>query len=208
MQYIGSSAGSTLVPKLVGCYEQELHEALLESLSSSPPVIIDIGCAEGYYAVGCALKVPASRTLAFDIDPVARRSTSELADLNDVTDRVEIRSCCTIEVLKQAAIPGALVICDCEGGEWELLRPDIATSLSDARIIVELHADDMEEAAREMSQRFDTTHECKRIAVTSRSIDLCGSVLHELSPEDKKIAISEMRRSDQLWLYLTPIQNG
>src|SRR5271170_2035809 len=40
--------------KLVGLYEAELHPALHDLALTPPPVVINVGCAEGYYAVGLA----------------------------------------------------------------------------------------------------------------------------------------------------------
>ena len=43
-----------LAPKLLGCYEAELHPAIAKAISRKPKNIVNIGCAEGYYAVGMA----------------------------------------------------------------------------------------------------------------------------------------------------------
>jgi hypothetical protein len=43
------------IAKLLGTYEQELHPVFEEVIAKQPRTIIDIGAAEGYYAVGLAL---------------------------------------------------------------------------------------------------------------------------------------------------------
>ncbi len=46
--------------KLLGCYEKELHgfiEDEIKRLSNRPSRIVDIGCAEGFYSVGLALRL-------------------------------------------------------------------------------------------------------------------------------------------------------
>ena len=48
--------GSALYPKLIGSYEKELCPTLARLLEKNYSEIIDTGCAEGYYAVGLALK--------------------------------------------------------------------------------------------------------------------------------------------------------
>src|SRR5947209_10340484 len=45
--------GDTL-PKLLGCYEAELHPAVNEALGKDYAAVINVGCAEGYYAIGFA----------------------------------------------------------------------------------------------------------------------------------------------------------
>src|SRR5690606_29129834 len=52
MKYLEQVAGSALLPKLIGSYESELHAALLDMTRRGHRLIIDVGCAEGYYAVG------------------------------------------------------------------------------------------------------------------------------------------------------------
>jgi hypothetical protein len=58
MAYIPQAVGSALIPKLLGCYEAELHGVIACALNTTYDTIIDIGCAEGYYAVGLALHFP------------------------------------------------------------------------------------------------------------------------------------------------------
>jgi hypothetical protein len=52
--------------------------------------VIDVGCAEGYYAVGMARRMPATRVLAFDLDLNTQRVCTELIAKNKVTDRVTV----------------------------------------------------------------------------------------------------------------------
>jgi len=39
-----------LAPKLLGYYEAELHPAMAKAVARNPKTIVNIGCAEGYYA--------------------------------------------------------------------------------------------------------------------------------------------------------------
>ena len=50
------SSGSSLLPKLIGSYEHELHEIINDALGQSYTDLVDIGCAEGYYAWDSPLK--------------------------------------------------------------------------------------------------------------------------------------------------------
>ncbi|MFQ3224327.1 MAG: hypothetical protein ACI8Z5_000575 [Lentimonas sp.] len=55
-----ASVGSELDPKLLGSYESELVAIIHLILTQNDTTIIDIGCAEGYYAKGIGMK---NRTL-------------------------------------------------------------------------------------------------------------------------------------------------
>jgi len=54
MAYVEDATEGALAPRLIGTYEDELHPYLAEALAADPEVILDIGCAEGYYAAGLA----------------------------------------------------------------------------------------------------------------------------------------------------------
>lgn len=65
---VGNSEGCFL-PKLLGCYELELHQHIMALRKQRQyDVIVDVGAAEGYYAVGLARLFPEARVLAHDTD--------------------------------------------------------------------------------------------------------------------------------------------
>jgi hypothetical protein len=66
MIYGKDIAEGCAVPKLLGCYEQELHPALNRAIDTDYGVILNIGCAEGYYPVGLARVLPTAHVIAFD----------------------------------------------------------------------------------------------------------------------------------------------
>jgi len=49
-----------LCKKILGCYEAEITPAVEEAISRNYRTMLDVGCAEGYYAVGLARGVPGS----------------------------------------------------------------------------------------------------------------------------------------------------
>ncbi|MGY8961129.1 MAG: hypothetical protein ACKVKG_16705, partial [Alphaproteobacteria bacterium] len=108
---------------LLGCYEQELHLTFNDALSRTPGVILNIGCAEGYYAVGVARLLPDARIYAYDINDLARERCAAIARLNGVDDRVTIGGLFSPEDFAAFEDQRVLVICDIEGGEYALLDP-------------------------------------------------------------------------------------
>src|ERR1700751_5228426 len=58
MKYPYDVVLSSCVPKLVGCYEEELHSVIEQIIRGRYSIVVNVGCAEGYYAVGLALKMP------------------------------------------------------------------------------------------------------------------------------------------------------
>src|SRR6478752_2830493 len=72
MEYVSVATEGALVPRLLGSYESELHPHLQAFAEEGLDCVIDVGCAEGYYAVGLARMMPDVAVHAYDIDEKAR----------------------------------------------------------------------------------------------------------------------------------------
>ena len=68
MAYVGAATEGALLPRLIGSYEQELHPAIAAFVAEAPDCVIDVGCAEGYYAVGLVRLMPGVEVHARDTD--------------------------------------------------------------------------------------------------------------------------------------------
>lgn len=163
------STGSELYPKLVGSYEAELHAVVEKFLEqASYELIVDIGCAEGFYAVGLARRCPGIPVHAFDINDRAQIMCREMALLNGVGDQVSAGAFCTAELLKNL-VSGrkSLIICDCEGYEDKLFTPDNLSGLLNSDLIIELHDFVDVNISPKLLNLFESTHEIQVI----KSID-------------------------------------
>jgi len=204
MTYVEEAVGSCLLPKLAGTYEQETASVLEEAIACGPTVIVDVGAAEGYYAVGLARGVPGATVYAFDIDPHATRLCRRLAELNGVAERVVLAGACTAEALQARLVPGALVICDCEGFEDELLDPRRVPALERAQVLVELHDHLRPGVSMRIKERFARTHRATMIPSVPRDAS-AAQHLEFLSPEDRALAVNEFRPAPQQWAWLVPV---
>ncbi len=203
LNFVNESAGSMLVPKLVGSYESELHSIIDDLLQCSSEItkIVDVGCAEGYYAVGFAHRLPNVVVHAYDVDPKARRLCRRMAQLNAVSARVKVHGRCDPIALEAVGLNGALVICDCEGFEYRLLDPQLAPSLRGARLLVELHGSNAETEA--LLERFSGSHEAQVIPVSARNPKEFPD-WDFLAEQHRTLAVCEFRNQEQQWVYLHP----
>src|SRR5947209_858143 len=72
MQYFAASGDFTDCAMLLGLYERELIPIIEQVVVGRWARFIEIGCAQGYYAVGIALKAPAAvGVIAFESNPDA-----------------------------------------------------------------------------------------------------------------------------------------
>ncbi|MEA2157579.1 MAG: hypothetical protein QOE11_3719 [Solirubrobacteraceae bacterium] len=194
-----------LVAKLVGTYEQELHPALEAWIGGPPGTIVDVGSAEGTYAVGLAVAIPQARVLAFDIDPAARARCNAMAELNGVAGRVEVRGACTHDVLNALAPGHVSLFVDCEGCELELLRPDLVPAMRRWPVIVELHDFVDASITETIVERFSPTHRVQIVEGTGRD----PSAVPELAGLDARAqaaVLSEFRPGRMRWGVLTPLR--
>jgi hypothetical protein len=158
------SNGSPLLPKLVGSYEAELHEEILSALRCNYTEIIDIGCAEGYYAVGFAKNIPGAKIYAFDTDSAAQALCKVMAKTNGVESKVHVGGECSKDILSQIPIrKKALVISDCEGYEIDLFTKDLISSMNECDFLIETHDCYNPNISSELKSRFSSTHEIKSI---------------------------------------------
>lgn len=193
--------GDALLPKLVGCYEAELHGTLATLPQAKYTRIVNIGCAEGYYAVGLALRDPGVVVFAFDTLPRERQFCAEMATANGVADQVRIGAECTVEALNSLASDQTLIICDCEGCELALLDPVRAPGLSRSDVLVELHDCVNPTISKRVPERFAATHEITHIQRSPRDLGTYGA-LSTMTPYRQRLSASEFRWGPISWAFM------
>jgi hypothetical protein len=190
------------VAKLLGTYEQEIAWVFQRAVERQVQTFIDIGCADGYYAAGIAHASPTTTTFAYDLAPSARELCAQTAAAAGVENRVRIGKRFTVSAL--AALPArrALVLCDIEGGEVELLDSGAAAALRSSVVVVEVHEDERPGAGERLTQAFAGTHD----AVTVRQQPRCGvpAALAEWTSDERARALSEFRGSELHWIVFEP----
>jgi len=163
LKYIKSSSGSTFLPKIIGSYEEPIQKWIEDIISNgSYKKIIDIGCAEGYYACGFALKLPETEIMAYDIDEKARYNTQNLATLNGLKNII-VKSECTHMELNQQSDKDTLIFCDIEGYEDYLLNPVLAPNIKFSDLIVETHDWVKPGITDRLIERFLRTHKISSV---------------------------------------------
>ena len=159
MSFLAKSSEGCHIAKLLGCYEQPLQPFIEAAIDANYKTILNIGCAEGYYAVGMARRMPNTQVLAFDLNPQAQEVCSALAEQNGVSDRVQVGALFKPEDFERHAAGGVLVLCDIEGSETELLNPDVSPALKGMDIIVESHECLIPGITQLLIERFKDTHQ-------------------------------------------------
>ena len=203
MDFVERSSEGCHIAKILGCYEHPLQAHILNALTTNYSKIINIGCAEGYYAVGFAIKMPNIKSLAFDTDPKSQAACRKLAMKNKVDDRVEVGGIFLPEDFAKYADDSVLIFCDIEGAEDELLNPESSPALESMDIIVESHECFRNGITKRLIERFASTHNVQLIEDDgSRQLIDPPVWFTKLSHLDQLLSTWEWRSGPTPWLVM------
>jgi hypothetical protein len=186
------------LPKLIGSYEADLRATWQVALERRPTHVINVGSAEGYYAVGLARLLPAATVHAFDLDPRACAVCARAAAENQVAERVRLGGRLTVEGLgKLLELTGrCLLVLDCEGAERDLLDPARAPGLAACDMVVECHGAAI---TAELKARLQATHAVQEIVQGGRDPHELPA-LRGLAESDRWLLVDEGRPEAMTWL--------
>lgn len=192
---------STLAPKLLGTYEAELQPTFDQLLEKDYQLIVDVGGAEGYYAIGCAMRWPSAKVIAYELQREAREAMAEMAVFNGVGDRIKIEAECMFGDLYGKR---SLVICDIEGSEADLLVNEMSgEAFADSDLIIETHDLFRPGICQQLHEQFAATHEVTVVdAVLDEGRPDRWSLpeLAMLSGQRQSQVIGERRAGPMQWL--------
>jgi hypothetical protein len=198
MEFAPHQIAGCHMPKLLGSLESELHPFIYSMPQAQYDTILNIGCAEGYYAVGLKRMLPQTRMIAFDVNPQARRVCAQVAAFNKVDVEIE-------EVYRHedfARFPGrTLVFCDIEGDEIELIDPENAPSLRYMDLVVELHRMPVGHARDIVPPRFRESHDIQIVEDGSAPVNIPPS-LRGLLELDRLLCLWEWRSHANAWAIM------
>lgn len=201
MDYGVRASEGSRAARLIGAYEASLAPVIEQIVTRAYDLVVDVGSAEGYYAVGLARRMPGARVMARDANPKAQQLCAALAALNGVQARVEIGGLMDHADFDICKTTRSVVICDIEGAEADLLDPRRAPGLLAADILVETHDCITPALSRLIAGRFAATHDVQTIG---RKVDDSGlpDWMESLSDMDRLIALWEWRTGPTPWLWM------
>jgi hypothetical protein len=199
-----------LLGYILGTQELELHDVMEQIIARQYGAILNIGAADGYYAVGLAVRSPRTQVAAFEMLAELHPIIVRTARANRVEERVSVHGKCDLSAFRtvlQTASHPILVLMDVEGGELALLDPLEATELEDVDILVETHDMFAPGCTETLTRRFQPTHNIERRTTRARVLaDFPPNFLRRYRRIFPQLAIDlmdERRPSQQHWLYMT-----
>ena len=199
---------SDLGAQCLGLYEQEVLNQIVTLGTAGCQSFIDIGAADGYYAIGALFSNLFEQALCFEMSEAGRGVISENWVANGSPGQLEVMSTATEDAL--LALPSeilnsALVLIDIEGGEFELLTEQVLEKFSRATIIVEIHnwIENFESKYESMLHRADRhflIHRLERVEKKTLGIP----ELRHFTDDNRLLLVSERRPCNMRFIKLSP----
>jgi hypothetical protein len=209
LRYVGESPSPQIGPYLLGIDEIEIWPFVRRLLEGDFDVFVNVGAAEGYYAVGMARFSRIPRVISYEGSRLGRILTRFMARKNGVAARLEVRGSCSPELLGDVLAPIArpALLIDVEGYEEELADPARVPALRRATIIIELH-EQRRPMADILRSRFAATHEIEEIWARPRTLDDLPRNLWPATLFFRRARLLELgteeRYGPMRWWLLTP----
>jgi hypothetical protein len=196
---------------ILGLYEQEVLKNLVEAPAHFR-VFVDVGAADGYYAVGLLHIGRVDRSVAFESLPECRAAISRLAAKNGVSDKITILGTASdrfVDMLCAHKINSheTMLLIDIEGAEFKVLTEEVFAFLNDSLIVVETHAHIYADPQGEMERlikRASMTHRVTTWYPGPRN-PWTIKELEDFTEIDRWILCSEGRCEVQQWLRFDPL---
>jgi hypothetical protein len=206
---IGTSAGSSYSPKILGTYELELHPLWTVGWLGRFRSLVNLGCGEGFYLAAIAHllrshRQPLPSLSGYDLDRSALAEARRLLAANGF-ESATLAATGWEDAL--AAGPGpVLLFCDIEGAEAIVLDPAVVPGLASVAIVCEVHDDPGSDATKRLLlRRFQASHHIREFAAQPRTpADFPRVSLCRFDDAGKLALMDEHRKRGNNWVLLEP----
>lgn len=193
----------------LGLYEYEILSLLSQRKDKQFDTFIDIGAADGYYAVGMLFSNLVSSVICFEASANGQQAIKNNWQKNGSPGELHIHGVAdniTIQSIPDEALNNALIMIDIEGHEFELLDASFLDKLKHSEILIEIHnwvenfEVKYESLLKRLMQYFDISIvERVERPTTSRP------ELISFTDDNRLLLVSERRPCLMRFLHLTPL---
>lgn len=194
---------------IYGFYEQEVLESLT-SEKGKYKTLIDVGAADGYYAIGGIISGTFEKAICYEIAKEGQEQIRKNANLNEVSKNIEIRGEAKQNFYNdftQEELATSLILMDIEGVEFDILsKSEDFQKLKNSTLIIESHAlyfdngKDKQQNLIKLAKEFFHVTELK---MSSRDLSKIPD-LQKFSDSDRWLMCSEGRGELMSWFRLDP----
>ena len=197
-----------IITHILGVYEKHVLKKIIEFSKKGNYPFIDIGAADGYFAIGMAFSETFKKIYAFEIDEEGRRSLNRNIENNLCKDKVVVDIEANFETLKEIVDKNksAVILIDIEGSEFDLLDDNLLQLLSNCYIVCELHPTLSANGFEKQNILINNAKAFFDVSIIQRESYSPNkfSELNEFTDEERLIAFGEGRENNMNWLILEP----
>lgn len=197
---------------LLGLYEQEVIEELVK-ISKYRKVFVDVGAADGIFAVGLLAADIYDQSICFEIDDQAKRNILNLAKKNNLDNKVMIfdeASVSTMQSLSSLNWNDSCILIDIEGDEFKFITPEMLQTIRGSTLVIEIHdryMDDPKKSKYDLEQMLNKEYTIKVITTASRDLSQIHEIKH-LHDNERWLLCSEGRGWRMEWWVCEPNKNS
>ena len=173
------------------------------------PILIDIGAADGFFAIGCIYSGISKHCYAFEQSDLGRFALAKTAEMNQVSENITIKGEVTnqnfLSLLPQNIdFSKAIVLCDIEVGEYSFFTEKILKKLEKSHIIIEIHRTQNKNDEIKLMKRIKKIFNVS-VIIGSNNDFSNSPELQEMSDIDRNLIACEGRSYIGKWWYLKPL---
>ena len=190
--------------KILGLYEKEIQDLIVSIQKDKEySTFVDIGGADGFFAIGSLVNNLFKKCEVFEISKKGRISIQKNSKQNNVYDSIRIHDKASkASLTKIDNINNSLILCDIEGGEYELFDEKLIKKIYPSDIIIEIHKN-KENSLVNFEKRFTKIYSITKITQEPRSLKNFKE-LENINDNNRALITSEGRSYVQEWWHLSP----
>ena len=198
-----------LSSKIVGCYEQEVQNKIVELQKiNKKKYFINFGAGEGYFALGVLYSGFFEQSIAFEITDESRNIMIENSKINKLDNRLSIKYAANSSFLKDILDSGKklddiFILSDIEGAEFEIFNDDNLSKLINCNLIIEFHRHPIDDENKKFKEKLNKYFKVSLLSTSNRSFSDIP-LLKELNDDDRWLIASENRPYLMNWFVCTP----
>jgi hypothetical protein len=197
---------SDLGSQCLGFYEKDI----LDFIAAHGPfdTFLDIGAADGYYAIGMLHSQMTKRTICFEVSEKGQLAIKENWLINNSPGELEIHGEAnegSISTIASKVSSKSLVLIDIEGFEFSLLTPQVISLLKKCEVIIEIHhwVEDFPLKYKNLLKNLDLHFKVKKIKYSDRNTQ-SNPLLRGYTDDNRLLVTSERRPCLMRFLHLAP----
>ena len=128
---------------LLGLYEKEILDSII-TVPTTHRTFIDLGAADGYYSIGVLINDLFDFSYCYEITEIGQKQVHLNANLNKVSDKVKVfgiaeKNFYSILLDEGVDLSKCVLLCDIEGGEFDLFSEKTFDAFKGSVIFIEIH---------------------------------------------------------------------